>query len=161
MLVSTYVNFKQIPQEHDLFKFTQGTCMEHMQCLRNVDLLTYYIWGEDDRFLLWEGAVESHLSLGTISLSFFHRYSNVMDFSFCCNSYSGKQITTNFCTCHDNIAIMACAKFCGNYLIRILNRAKQIFNFEGNIISERGPLSCNESLTLLSLSDMANMNLPE
>ena len=60
----------------------------------------------------------------------------------CCNSIPGHHIATNFCTCHDSIAVMSCAKFCSDRFFRILKRAKQNFQWiwiDGKIISEMGP----------------------
>ena len=39
--------------------------------------------------------------------------------AFCCNSVRTHQIATNFCTCHDSIAVVSCAKFCSDHNIRI------------------------------------------
>ena len=49
--------------------------------------------------------------------------SNLMHISFCCNSLPGQQIATNFSTCHDSSAVVACAKFCSNHFTSICMRA--------------------------------------
>ena len=53
--------------------------------------------------------------------------SNSMEISPCCNPITDHQIATNFCTYHDSTAVMSCAKFCGDHLVRIVLRAKQHF----------------------------------
>ena len=52
-------------------------------------------------------------------------FSNSTENFFCCNSIPGNHITTKFCTYHDSTAVVACAKFCRDHLIRIWMRAKQ------------------------------------
>ena len=39
-----------------------------------------------------------------------------------------KVIATNFCTCHDSIAVMACAKFCSNFNRKKGTTAKSFFH---------------------------------
>ena len=47
-------------------------------------------------------------------LWWFSQLSSVMNcyFTFCYNSTPGHEIITNFCTCHDSSAVMACEKCC-------------------------------------------------
>ena len=59
---------------------------------------------------------------------FFHHNSNSMEISFSCNSIAGDHITTKFCTRHDSIAVMPCAKFCSDHFIRIWMRGKWNFH---------------------------------
>ena len=40
-----------------------------------------------------------------------------METSSCCNSITGHQIATEFCTCHDSTAVVTCAKNCGSHFI--------------------------------------------
>ena len=47
---------------------------------------------------------------------------------FCCNSAPDDQIASNFCTCHNSTAVVACAKFCSNHFIKNWMRAKQNFH---------------------------------
>ena len=56
---------------------------------------------------------------GPFHLPFFMHNPNLMQDWFCVNSLLGNQITTEFCTCHDSKAVMACAKFCSDHCIRI------------------------------------------
>ena len=44
-----------------------------------------------------------------------------------CNLAHGYQIATNFCTWHDSIALMSCAKFCSNHYITIWMKKKNFF----------------------------------
>ena len=41
----------------------------------------------------------------------------------------GRQIVTKFCTCHDSTAVLACAKFCNDYVVKIKARAKWTFHW--------------------------------
>ena len=41
-----------------------------------------------------------------------------------CNSITGHQITTKFCTCHNSRVVMPGAKFCNDYLVIIWMRIK-------------------------------------
>ena len=52
-----------------------------------------------------------HPFLQTISLPIFTQNSNLMDNSLGINVVLGHHIATNFCTWHDSIAVMPCAKF--------------------------------------------------
>ena len=72
---------------------------------------------------------------------------------------SGYQIATIFCTCHDSIAVMACAKFCGNHLIKIrviLNNASL------KIQQRRGNYKWNVAAYLVSLimPDAHRLSMP-
>ena len=51
-----------------------------------------------------------------------------METSPCCNSVTGDQIATNFCTCHDSTAVVPCTKFCSDHCIGIEMRAKRNFH---------------------------------
>ena len=51
-----------------------------------------------------------------------------MEISPCCNSVTGHQIATNFCTCHDSTAVVPCTKFCSDHYIRIEMRVKRDFH---------------------------------
>ena len=55
--------------------------------------------------------------------------SNLMDNFFYCNSITGKQITTKFCTCHDSCAVMTCAKYCSDCFIIVGMRAWQEYHW--------------------------------
>ena len=37
-------------------------------------------------------------------------------------------MATNICTCHDSLAVMACAKYCSDYYVKISIRAKWIIH---------------------------------
>ena len=50
-------------------------------------------------------------NLAPILRCFFHRYSNLMENWFQCNSTVGNHITIKFCTCHKSTAVVPCAKF--------------------------------------------------
>ena len=43
----------------------------------------------------------------------------------CCNSFTGHQITTNVCTCHDSTTVVPCTKFCSDHCIGIEVRVKR------------------------------------
>ena len=55
----------------------------------------------------------------------FHQNSSLMGNMLCCNSIVSHLIATNFCTCHNSTAVVACAKFCSDHILRIGMRAKQ------------------------------------
>ena len=55
--------------------------------------------------------------------------SNLMENSPCCSSMTDHRVTTNFCACHDSRAVVACAKFCSDYFVRMEVRAKWIFHW--------------------------------
>ena len=44
--------------------------------------------------------------------------SNMMAVMLCCDLSFGLQIATKFCTCHDSIAVVTCAKFCSDYSLQ-------------------------------------------
>ena len=47
----------------------------------------------------------------------------------CCNSIPGHHIATNFCTCHDSIAVMSCAKFCSDrFFLEFWRERNKIFS---------------------------------
>ena len=62
--------------------------------------------------------VKSQLYMGYIAPMILADNSNFMEDSYCCNSINDQQVATNFCTCHDSTAVMACAKICSNHFIR-------------------------------------------
>ena len=49
-----------------------------------------------------------------ILLTVFHHNSNLKKILFCSRPICGGVITTKFCTCHDNCAVMTCAKICSD-----------------------------------------------
>ena len=55
---------------------------------------------------------------------FFVSNSNWMETSPCCNSNTGLQITTRFCTCYDSTAVVTCAKYCSDRFVSITVKAK-------------------------------------
>ena len=57
---------------------------------------------------------------------FLHNHSNSMQKHLAAISVLA-DILLQFCTCHDSIAVMACAKFCSKYFIWIWVRIKWIF----------------------------------
>ena len=71
---------------------------------------------------------------GPFHSRFFTQIPNPTNMTFCGNSISGHQITTNFYTCHDSIA---CAKCCSDHLFIVCVRRK--FN---SIKSEFRPKNC-------------------
>ena len=66
-----------------------------------------------------------------------------MEISSCCNSVTGHQIATNFCTCHDSTAVVPCTKFCSDHFIRREMRVKRNFHRIWNAMEKplvkRGP----------------------
>ena len=72
--------------------------------------------------------IEPTLMSQTVSVThcemIFHTNSNSKPNSFCINSLHGYQIATNFCTWHDSYAVVSCAKFCCNHLIKNGMRTK-------------------------------------
>ena len=52
---------------------------------------------------------------------------NLMGISLFCHPNYNHLITTKFCTCHDSIAVVACAKFCSNIRSRNEATMKWIF----------------------------------
>ena len=56
----------------------------------------------------------------------FHHNVNSIEISFYSKSVPDNHIATKFCTCHDSLAVMACAKFCSDCYVRIGIRAKWI-----------------------------------
>ena len=64
------------------------------------------------------------LSNGPIALTIlFTHNSNLVEISFIVNPF---QANTILCTCHDSIAVMACAKFCSDNSFRIWKFARKI-----------------------------------
>ena len=55
--------------------------------------------------------------LGPITLTTFHSHSNSREIPFSCYSTLAHQVATTFCTCHDSIALVACAKNCSSQFI--------------------------------------------
>ena len=55
------------------------------------------------------------LAQGPISLTIFHLQFDFYKKSFYCYSVPDHQIATDFCTCRDSTAVMACAIFCSNH----------------------------------------------
>ena len=90
---------------------------------------------------------------GSFHWCFFARHSNSMETSSWCHSNAGHEIATNFCTCHDNTAVVPCTKFCSYLHIRIEVRVKQNFNriwiAMENPLVKRGP--GRNTLTLVVL----------
>ena len=80
------------------------------------------------------------LTHGSISLTIFHHNSNPME--NCCYSMPGHQITTKFCTWHDNCAVISCAKFCSDHFeFGWDKKFHWIVLLMENIISIMGPLT--------------------
>ena len=68
--------------------------------------------------------------LRPISLMIFFYHNSYLVENLCnCNSSTGHQITTKFCTCHDSCAVVSCGKFCSDRFVWIWMRA--IWNFHG------------------------------
>ena len=65
---------------------------------------------------------------GPVSLTRFARNSNSKETTPCCNSVTGHQIASNFCTCHDITAFVPCTKFCSDHYIRTEVRVKRNFH---------------------------------
>ena len=71
---------------------------------------------------------DSKTCLGSVTLMISQSlYANILENSFYRNIIPCNQITTEFCTWQDSIAVMSCAKFCSDHLTRIWMTAKQIF----------------------------------
>ena len=60
----------------------------------------------------------------------------MMENLFSCISIKVPPIATNFCTCHDSTAVVACAKLCDRF-VKIEIKAKLNFHHDG--IGEMGP----------------------
>ena len=71
---------------------------------------------------LWDE--KKHGRLVPISLMNFNDNSNFMGDSSIFNSITDYHIATNFCTWHNSIAVVSCAKLCSNHFIRIWIRSK-------------------------------------
>ena len=98
--------------------------------------------------------------MGTISLTVFDRNSNSMENSPCCNSASGLQIATKFCTCHDSTAVVTCTKLCSDHCIRIEVTVKQNFHriwigMEKPLV-KRGPVSYFTSILPMFIQFVGN-----
>ena len=48
--------------------------------------------------------------------------------SFCCDSFPACQITTNFCTCHDSMGVVACAKVCSDNFSKCIWKQSRNFH---------------------------------
>ena len=63
-----------------------------------------------------------------------------METSPCCNSVTGHQIATHFCTYHDSSAVVPCTIFCSDHYITVEMRVKRnfhrILNCDGKTVSE-------------------------
>ena len=81
-------------------------------------------------------------------LSFFHHNSNSMEISLSTNSVAGHHITTKFCTWHDSIDVVSCAKFCRITSSEFGWKQNEVFiTFElWKIVSEMGP---NDTTTVV------------
>ena len=64
-------------------------------------------------------ADERKTQMGPVSLTIFARYSNWMETLPSCNYIVGHQTATNFCECHDSIAVVSCTKFCSDRCVKI------------------------------------------
>ena len=84
---------------------------------------------------------------GSFSLMVY-RYSNPMEILFCLHLYSKNVIATKFCTCHDSCAVVACAKFCSDWMAKNFSKANFSLNLncDGKNICEISPKSRNKKL---------------
>ena len=90
------------------------------QCLIIHDvicILFFFTTQESDFTQLWP-----------VPLTIFIQIWNVTEISNCFSINFKEIITTKFCTCHDSTAVMACAKFCNDYML--INNIQAIFCFE-------------------------------
>ena len=72
---------------------------------------------------LWLITDQEPVSLGTSGCT-----SSLMRISFCSHPKFDEWIATKFCTCHDNRAVMACAKICCNLITRSRTTPNLIFH---------------------------------
>ena len=55
---------------------------------------------------------------------FVSSYAKLLQNTQCSNAKNGDQITSEFCTCHNSWAVVTCAKFWHDWMVRIKIRAK-------------------------------------
>ena len=110
----------------------------------------HHIKSSQQEMEVWKPAISLPLMslstdyvLGAIPTLIRHSQFSFEVILYCCNLVIDNQITTDFCTCHDSIAVVSCAKFCCDPLIRIWMRRKLKFpwnlNCGGEIVGEVGP----------------------
>ena len=67
-------------------------------------------------------------ALGPVSLTIFARNLNSMKVTRWCNSTTGHQIATNFCTYHDSTAVVLCTKYWSDHCVRIRKTVMRNFH---------------------------------
>ena len=72
---------------------------------------------------------------------FFHHNQNLMDISACSHPNLNQGIATKFCTWHDSIAVVSCAKFCSYHATMDLITTKWNF-YRIWIASEKSSMEC-------------------
>ena len=66
----------------------------------------------------WEAAGNNNNNGDRHTSAFSLEISNFMEITFCSYLNTNNIITTKFCTCHDSTAVMICAKFCSDPIVR-------------------------------------------
>ena len=74
--------------------------------------------------------------LWPISLTIFHSHFKWVEFFSLYNLIHIIHISTNFCSCHDSLAVVACAKLCSDHFFRIWMRAKWNLHHIWNMIEK-------------------------
>ena len=74
---------------------------------------------------------------GTFSQRNYELITESAENSFCSNSYFNDSIRSQFCTCHDSSAVMACAKLWPDWTIIILESPVWYIFFKISIISSQ------------------------
>ena len=98
--------------------FTDTSSLYHISC-SSVMVAAHFTTVK--HFMLWgSGARFTNV--------FFAHNSNSMEIWPCHDSVAGHKIATNFCTCHNSIAVVPCTKFCSDHCIRIEVRVKRNFH---------------------------------
>ena len=98
---------------------------------------------------------------GTFHLRFVPKRFKHID-CYCCVSISLDFITTKFCTCHDSISVVACAKFCSDNIDIIWMRWKwnwsQIWIKSGKLAVKWCPIL--DEISMHGFAGIGIYNLP-
>ena len=112
-------NFIQITKCNS--KISTNWYFNGISIFKEINLISVKCFKLSDAHIRWE--------VGPGLLTNFNHNSNSVDILFCCNFIFGHDIAINFCTCHDSTAVVSCAKFCGDFLVSLLE-----FGWEKNEI---------------------------
>ena len=108
-------NFIQITKCNS--KISTNWYFNGISIFKEINLISVKCFKLSDAHIRWE--------VGPGLLTNFNHNSNSVDILFCCNFIYGHNIAINFCTCHYSTAVVSCAKFCGDFLVRIWMREKR------------------------------------